>query len=208
MLCYVKRLHWPPTKPAKKSEQSTAVLFPEATQSTYFGLRVLSRRLAFVLDTSGSMSATMDYDDSEDKRISVMKDELLKLIKSIRKKTYFNVYFFSDRHRKLFKHLVVLSKKHYGEVRKFVKSARAMGGTNLYDPLAEALNDPHVDTIYLLSDGQPTSGKYVQPKEILRNVQKINRVRSIKIHTISIGNDSKLMERLAEDNGGEYRYLE
>ncbi|MEZ6186851.1 MAG: hypothetical protein R3F62_17805 [Planctomycetota bacterium] len=44
------------------------------------------------------------------------------------------------------------------------------GGTNPYDALAQALRDPAVEVVYLLSDGSPTTGRYKAPAQILRAV--------------------------------------
>ncbi|MCZ6795828.1 MAG: VWA domain-containing protein [Planctomycetota bacterium] len=197
----------PPDPDAPRKDSGTVVLFPEATKSTYFGLRVLSKRLAFVCDVSGSMSAEMEYDEGSGSRIDFMKNELIRLVKTFRKGTYFNVYFFSTAYNSLFKQLVVLTRGNYKKVQGFVRTARASGGTNLFDPLEKALEDPYVDTIYLLSDGDPTSGKHTKPGAILRAVRKINRRRGIQINAISIGKKSDLLRKLAQSTGGDYRVL-
>jgi hypothetical protein len=79
-----------------------------------------------------------------------------------------------------------------------------MGGTNLYDGLELALLTKDVDTIYLLSDGSPGSGKFVQHADILREVRRINRTRRVAIHCVAVGFDSKLMKDIAAQNGGQY----
>src|SRR5690606_38827116 len=88
--------------------------------------------------------------------------------------------------------------------RTFVEGLQAGGGTNIYDPLEAALLDPDVDTIYLLTDGDPSGGKFVLAEEILREVRRLNAARQVAIHTISIGGRSPLLRRLAEENGGRY----
>ena len=61
-----------------------------------------------------------------------------------------------------------------------------------------------VDTVFLLSDGVPGSGKYVATKDILRAVRRLNQTRRIAIHGIAIGQDSDLLKSLAIENGGKY----
>ncbi len=62
-----------------------------------------------------------------------------------------------------------------------------------------------LDTIYFLTDGRPTVGKFVDTEDILKEVGKINEVRGIVIHTISIGEfEASFMRRLAENNGGVF----
>lgn len=74
------------------------------------------------------------------------------------------------------------------------------------------------DTIFLLTDGQPTAGKIQQPDEIINNIRKLNDVRHIKVNTIAVGasdpdNENStistlanvyLMRRLAEVTGGTF----
>ena len=62
-----------------------------------------------------------------------------------------------------------------------------------------------VDTIYFLSDGQPTVGKIVDQTEIRGLVRKVNSVRKVILHCIAIGDFQKnFMKSLAQENGGVY----
>ena len=88
------------------------------------------------------------------------------------------------------------------------------GKTNTFDALMTALGaagrgvkDKHykvaVDTIFFLSDGRPSEGKFTVPEDILREVRKANELRKVVIHTIAIGQFQKtFMQTLAEANGG------
>jgi len=92
------------------------------------------------------------------------------------------------------------------------------GRTNLYDALARAFKvsgvgtvDPHyetsVDTIFLLSDGKPTTGRLVKSDEIVEEIARLNRLRRVVIHTINFGKDpdgADLLERLARSSGGTF----
>ena len=62
-----------------------------------------------------------------------------------------------------------------------------------------------LDTIYFLSDGRPSIGKYVDIDDILKAVRKINQVRKVVIHCISIGDfEATFLKRLARENGGVF----
>lgn len=91
------------------------------------------------------------------------------------------------------------------------------GKTNTYAALSLALGIAdkgtnsreqylsEVDTIFFLSDGRPTHGKYIDTKEILSRVIEANKLRKVVLHTIAIGNFSKgFMKSLAENNGGNF----
>jgi hypothetical protein len=97
-----------------------------------------------------------------------------------------------------------------------VGSANLEGGkTNSYGALMAALGveegketedyETHLDTIFFLSDGRPSHGKFVEPGDVLREVRRANELRRIVIHTITLGEFEKdFMERLAFENGGNF----
>ena len=81
---------------------------------------------------------------------------------------------------------------------------RPGGGTNIHDALELAFEDERVDTIYLLSDGAPSTGPIVQADELRDEVARWNSVRGVVIHCIAVGQDHRLLKGLAEDSGGKY----
>ena len=78
------------------------------------------------------------------------------------------------------------------------------GGTNVYDPMEQALEEEDADTIVLLSDGRPEHGRYTDPDELRAAVNRLNRTRRAAIHCVSVGRKSRLLRRLAADNEGRY----
>ena len=64
------------------------------------------------------------------------------------------------------------------------------------------------DTIYLLSDGEPSAGRIRDLEGISREIKAQNRVRGVTIHCIAFGEDSELLKRLAKENGGEFRFVD
>ena len=88
-----------------------------------------------------------------------------------------------------------------------VSRLRPVGGTNIYGALQTAFDDPDIDTIYLLTDGQPSGGLIVDPVEIADQVARWNGSRRLRIHGIAVGIDSVLIKSLADDSGGTYVYV-
>jgi HEAT repeat protein len=90
------------------------------------------------------------------------------------------------------------------------------GKTNSYGALMAALEAARpgeededyavaVDTIFFLSDGTPSHGDYIEPRDILREVRRANELRKVVIHTIAIGEFQKdFMRDLAAENGGVF----
>jgi Mg-chelatase subunit ChlD len=112
--------------------------------------------------------------------------------------------------------MVKATKDRKAEANSFADSRVPQGATNIYDALMKAFamagrgshDDAYgvaVDTIFLLTDGQPTAGAIVQPGSILDEVRRINRLRRIKIHCIGIGDtDTSFLRTLAAESGGTY----
>jgi hypothetical protein len=84
-------------------------------------------------------------------------------------------------------------------------------GTNIHDALAAALVIPDVETVYLLSDGEPSRGG--GPAEIHRRVAALNYLAGVRIVTYGFaeeggaGADETLMKELAARSWGWYRRL-
>ncbi|GEM_PF-1077892 len=181
----------------------------EEGMTTYYGIPVVSKRICFLLDISGSMSASAETgesqagDKSQKNRLDVARKELIETIERLAKDVRFNVVLFDDRVEPWEKALVLADDAHKADAKKFLDRQRPRGGTNIFDPLEAALMDKDVDTVFLLSDGAPGSGKFVQAEDILREIRKLNRSRKVVIHTIAIGLDTPLMRELAKQNGGK-----
>ncbi|MSR74756.1 MAG: VWA domain-containing protein [Planctomycetes bacterium] len=61
------------------------------------------------------------------------------------------------------------------------------------------------DTMFLLTDGNPTTGAITEPKLLIEHVAEVNRKAKMVIHTIGFGASNRpLIEALARDSGGQY----
>ncbi len=174
--------------------------------STFFGVRVISHRVSFVIDVSGSMEERIarGTDTKGSTRLEIAKRELIACLDALDAGTYFNLIPFSNgvtpwKPRALERTSATLT-----EAREFVERLGALGGTNIHGALESAFADPSVDTIYFLSDGEPSTGALVDPAAIRMAVQAWNEHRGVVIHTISIGDRFPLLEWLAKDSGGTH----
>jgi HEAT repeat protein len=171
---------------------------------TFYGLPIDSTAVSFVIDVSGSMSSKTGTGEGIPK-IDAAKRALQSVIKRCDPKLEFNLIWFQSTARSWETQLVKADKEARTRAQDFVRQMRAGGGTNVYEALEMAFKDPKVDTIYLLSDGAPSGGKINDVQELADEVRRWNRLRRIKIHGISIGADSVLLKRLAEESGGLYQ---
>ena len=187
------------------------------TRAGFYGIPVSSGRVVFVIDQSGSMSAqdtgpavtggpggAGGAGSGGGNRLDVAVREVLRAVKAMKDKDRVHLILFHTTVHPWRAGLERLAPATRAALEKHLLEQKPMGGTNIYDPLELALDADGVDTVFLLSDGAPGSGKYVATDDILRAVRRINQTRRIAIHAISIGRDSDLMQRLAAENGGQY----
>ena len=182
----------------------------QRTRSTakFFGLQVESHRVIFVLDVSGSMLESM-YGRYVGKRgaarIDVAKQEVKQAIENLDEGALFNVFAFSSGVEKWQKESAGTNSPASRQAAlTWVERLGAAGATNLYDSLKLAFADKDVDTIYVMSDGEPTNGEVIDPFRIREEVAFWNKHRKIKIHTVAIGSNLEVLEWLAADSGGKH----
>ena len=177
----------------------------EVTRSSFFGIRVESHRVAFVLDVSGSMSELTRgryVDEEGDARIERAKKELIQALASLDRRSLFNVLTFHDEVVPWRERISPNDDRNLEDVRGFVADLGPGGGTNLFAALRAAFADPEVDTIFVLSDGEPTVGDVIDPGRIRSEVARWNENRGVILHTIAVGGSLSILEWLAEDSGG------
>lgn len=164
-------------------------------------------------------------------KIEIAKEELIDTISKLDDKTLFNVVAYETNIHPWEKKLVPASTINRNRAIEFIRKQHARGvqserssrrrtssgsgRTNIYDALELAFKsagigvyDRHyrsgVDTIFLLSDGTPTTGKIVNTNEILGEIRRMNGLRKVTIHTINIGRNREFLRQLATQNGGNY----
>ncbi len=142
------------------------------------------------------------------RKIDILKKELVRVLQKLPPDMFINIITFDAVYRPWQKQLVPLAGPGRARAINYVKNLKTGHGTNVFDTLEFALKDRRVDTIYLLTDGQPTRGRITKPAEILKEIGIQNRVRGVTIHCIAFGQESKLLEDLAAQNGGAYRFVD
>lgn len=165
------------------------------TATSFYGLKVVSDRVCFVLDISGSMQGA---------NLSAAKRELSAALDQYPEGDLFNIIFYSTDVFPWQDRLLAMNKRNRRASLEYVDRQQANGGTAIFDALEAAFEDSLIDTIYLLSDGNPTAGRIVEPDRIRSEIARWNSVRKLKIHCISLGMDSRLLRDLAADSGGDY----
>ncbi len=180
----------------------------QAGESKFFGIQIISHRVLFVIDVSGSMEEAVRnefLDGTPMTRLQVAKRELKKCIEALEPGAFFNIVTFSsDVERWMEGALAAANTENREQAIMYVTDLLTGGGTNLYDAIQHAFEDQDVDTIYVMSDGEPSVGGETEPFVIREHVQQWNEHRKIEINTIGIGGQFQILEWLAEDSGGTH----
>ncbi len=168
-------------------------------------------------------------------RMEIVKTELARTIQELDPGVQFNVLAFATEVKNWKKGPVKANPLNRSSAESWVMRLEAIGGaskedlaraglvgsanleagkTNTFDALMAALGVEgevergyriDVDTIYFLSDGRPSHGRFIEPDDILREVRAANELRKTVIHAIAIGEFEKdFMHRLAGQNGGKF----
>ena len=181
----------------------------KARTPSYFGVEIISKRIAFVIDCSGSMAQQVTVQKEGGgvetmNRLDLAKSELKTAIEKLRPGTHFNLVRFDNTYRVLHEKPKKLSPRSVKEARQFIDGLQPGGATNIYDSLEQVLKAGDVDTIFFLSDGAPSSGTFIDPGKILEEIGRLNEQSQVTIHTIALGFTSDFMQSLAEQNRGSY----
>ncbi|MDP6959123.1 MAG: MBL fold metallo-hydrolase, partial [Planctomycetota bacterium] len=191
------------------------------TTSTFFEVPILSTRVLFILDLSGSMKDMSPLKDEKGKtmrKLEVAKQGMMATIQSLSPKTKFSIIGLGAaddgsyllQSQKTWKKKLRLFPANPGSKRdaiKWVRSLEAKGYTNIYDAILYGMEDPEVDSIYLYTDGGASRGIFIKTSEILNFVQRNNEFRKVTLHTIEVPGTSntkdniRLLQSLAEESG-------
>ncbi len=194
------------------------------TVPTYHGVPIWSDRLAFILDRSGSMG--WPFSRSETTRMAVAKTELQRVLSTLPKGTLFNVLAFDGKVYSWKKGEAVAGDTTIKKAGRWTEKQESVkrANTNTYGVLERTLlQNPRIDTIYLLSDGIPEWGDVISREGLLAAVRHWNRYRRVTINTFAITHMSlnpgryprtasmnraaTFMKELAQAGGGSYRFV-
>jgi HEAT repeat protein len=193
------------------------------TKASFFKVPILSNRIVFVLDLSGSMREPSP--DKATTKLDAAKRGMIETIRSLDADTRFGILglgsdedgAYALREKKTWHGRLALlpaSPELKADAERFVSKLEAKGWTNLYDALELAMSDPDVDTIFVYSDGGASRGVFYSNGEVLEHLARFNRFRKIVLHTVEVPGERnpednrRLLARLAEESGGTCRLHE
>ncbi|XP_078270186.1 LOW QUALITY PROTEIN: inter-alpha-trypsin inhibitor heavy chain H3a [Rhinoraja longicauda] len=173
-------------------------------------LTKIPKNVVFVIDHSGSMSGNKMHQTNQ---------ALLKILDDMHEQDHFAIVIF-DHHYSIWKDTIFqATPENVAEAKTFVRTIGAAGGTNINDPMLEAvqlldkahklkqLPERSVSMIILLTDGDPNSGES-DPSKIQENVKKAVQDK-YNVYTLGFGYDVKFsfLEKMALENNGIARRI-
>lgn len=175
------------------------------TPSKYYGIEIYARRLLFVLDRSGSMNAPTAYHT----RLRRAKEELITAINGLDERCEFGILVFDTDVRAWKETLIEATEENKIEAVRYVQKLSAGRSTNTYGALRRSIEfDPQLEAVFILTDGQPTTGVITNPSSILQDILRRNETRHITINTIAIAVDPMIqgfLEKLTIPSQGEFK---
>lgn len=171
------------------------------TAASYWDIPVRSDRVAFVVDTSGSMKKPFGTAGT---CLDEAKRQLVRVLGMLGPQARANIIAFHHDATAWENKLQKLDKKRRAAGEAFTTALDGRGGTDVHAAMELAFTDPDVDTIFLLTDGRPSAGRIMDPDLLAAAIAAWNLDRGIRIHTVSIGGRSDFLERLARESGGEH----
>jgi hypothetical protein len=184
---------------------------------TYYGLRVFSRTVGYVIDTSGSMAYQVRIDPAwlaksgrawsgEGSKYEIATREAEASLRSLDPRARIGLVFFRTAARRWERGLVPATPGNVSSaISRLAAEAPPSGGagpawrTNYVDAFRLVFEDkggaeppaPFADTpdtVFFLTDGKPTEGEIIDPDLCLSWIAEKNRFAKIVLHVISIGN--------------------
>jgi len=140
------------------------------SEQRFAGIAMTGKNVVFLVDMSGSMDRTDENTINESKWPTV-RETLLKVMRSLPDLEQYQVILFSSKFNYLMgndgRWFRYEKEKSIEQVRKAMAATKPVGDTNLYTAFDETFRfrAKGLDTIYLFSDGLPTSGPGLSASE-------------------------------------------
>jgi hypothetical protein len=168
----------------------------------FAGLQIVSDRVAFLFDFSGSMWTSLD-----DGRLpkDVVADKLRLALETLPESTEFNLIPFTNVPIPWEEEVRPAKKNEVRRALEFFDACQSRGRGNFYDAALLAMADPKVDTIVVLTDGVPTGGFHSDMDLILPLLCDQTRWRKLVVDSILVdapGGAKRRWEELSRRTGG------
>lgn len=163
--------------------------------AAFAGLPILSDRVTFLIDLSGSI-----WEERSDGRTrkEVIDEELRKALEALPAESRFNLIPYTSKPIPWKDELVDASAKNVSKALKWFEGRKDQGTGNFWDALVLALEDPEVDTLISLSDGAPSGGHRWNVELMKELYRERNRFRRVVLDAIIVDRSGWLVDQWKE----------
>lgn len=173
-----------------------------SARASFVGLPLLSPRVCFAIDFSGSMWTPMP-----DGRVpkDLVDARLRATLEALTPDTQFNIVVFTNEVIPWKPKLVPAQPAHVREAIRDFERCQEHGRGNFFDAALFALDDPAVDTLITLTDGVPTGGFHSHLDLVIPLLLERNRFRRIAFDTVLVDappGSERRWRLLSENSGG------
>ncbi len=174
----------------------------EGATTAFAGMPLLSDRVAFLFDCSGSL-----WNRREDglTRKEFADEALRRALSTLPEDALFNVIPYTDRPFPWSPRSVQASGRNVARALDYFEGCMESGTGDFYEAALLAMEDPDVDTIVVLTDGAPTGGEVWDLELIVPLLLERNRFRRMRFDSVLVdapGGFVPHWKMLAERSGG------
>lgn len=172
------------------------------TRAKLAGLGLVSDRIVFLIDLSGSV--WKELADGRTRK-SKIDEKLRAALEALPKETLFNVIPYTGEPQAFEKRLVPATPGNVQRALAWFEARTQSGRGDYLRAVQLALEDPEVDTVCALTDGVPTGGVQWSMDLIVDGLLEANRYRCVAFDSILVdarGARTRAWERLASGSAG------
>jgi HEAT repeat protein len=219
----------PPPEPTEPNPADERYADPDRGQPDdphYYGRRIFSKSVCFVIDTSGSMELNMKVRPEDIKRLGdlpaegtrdqIAKKALLDTISRLDPRTKLRIVMFNTDVKVWKRDMQPATPANRAAAESALGNALPDGETNFHGALKAALGlhgrpttsaklEDIPDTVYFLTDGRPTKGEITSMPELISWFADLNRFAKVDLTIIALGElniDLPRLQQLADAVGG------
>jgi HEAT repeat protein len=190
---------WRPGEPSTEPARDAR---PVTRSEGLAGLPVISPRITFLIDFSGSMWMPMSDGRIPKERVD---EQMRTVLEGFDRETHFNIIPFANEPAPWRERLVPARSNHVKKALADFERCNLRGRGNFFDAAIVALADPDVETVTTLTDGLPTGGIHSNLELIVPLLIERNRFRRVRFDAILVDCPMRLRrhwEALAASSDG------
>ncbi|MBI1849086.1 MAG: HEAT repeat domain-containing protein [Planctomycetes bacterium] len=176
---------------------------------SYNQLPVFSDHIAFLIDKSADMTKKRTSDHRVKSEVAL--EELNKTLSHLGSDLWFDAFIYSTDVAAFKKNAVKLDDKERKAVISFISGAKESGSKNIWQALTTVMNNPELDTLFLLSSGEPEIGLYVHWNRVTAHLADLNRFHKVVIHTVAYSDSQwyrDQLQHIADVTGGIFKWFD